>query len=140
MQFPITALFAFAVSVASALPFHPVSDIVVSPSVTSPVAGAVWNIGTHQTVTWDTSAIPAANVNNTGLILLGYTTANSTSENLDINNPLASGFPIGQGSQVVTVPKVAPGTEYFVVLFGDSGNKSPAFKIAPATALTPATD
>ena len=37
-----------------------------------------------QTITWDTSAIPAEAANTTGLILLGYIQDNSTSEHLDV--------------------------------------------------------
>ncbi|PPR07270.1 hypothetical protein CVT26_012430 [Gymnopilus dilepis] len=54
----------------------------------------------------------------------------NNSENLDIAHPLATGFPLTTGSVKVVLPKnVTARDDYFVVLFGDSGNKSPKFKI-----------
>ncbi|KAI0269937.1 hypothetical protein BC834DRAFT_841658 [Gloeopeniophorella convolvens] len=130
MQFFATLLSALALAAsASATPIAARNElIVVSPQVTSPTTGTIWTTGSSQTVTWDTSKIPPSGSNNTGLILLGYDDG-SSSENLDINNPLASGFPITAGSQNITVPNVDTKTTYFVVLFGDSGNKSPEFTI-----------
>ncbi|KAL0954151.1 hypothetical protein HGRIS_005288 [Hohenbuehelia grisea] len=42
---------------------------------------------------------------------------------------LANGFDILNGVQEITVPAVTPGDDYSIVLFGDSGNFSPAFAI-----------
>jgi hypothetical protein len=42
---------------------------------------------------------------------------------------LAQNFDPRKGSVNVTVPLVLNGTDYQVVLFGDSGNFSPAFTI-----------
>ncbi|KAI0040420.1 hypothetical protein FA95DRAFT_1451833, partial [Auriscalpium vulgare] len=100
-----------------------------SPAVTAPAAGAVWPALSHQLVEWDTAHIPADGRNNTGLVLLGHGVPGSDSENLDIDHPLASGFKITAGKVAVVAPNVTAGTAYFVVLFGDSGNRSPAFSI-----------
>ncbi|KAI0043943.1 hypothetical protein FA95DRAFT_1562764 [Auriscalpium vulgare] len=127
------ALLALAAAAATASPVSTVSDVVVSPAVTAPVAGAVWPVHSTQLVTWDTAHIPPAGSNNTGLVLLGHGVPGSDSENLDIDHPLASGFKISDGSVEVVTPDVAPDSAYFVVLFGDSGNRSPAFTIASGT-------
>ncbi|EIM81620.1 uncharacterized protein STEHIDRAFT_66408 [Stereum hirsutum FP-91666 SS1] len=112
---------------------NPVSLIVWSPTVTSPVAGDTWVSGENATVTWDTSDIPAEKEDSTGMILLGYNENNS--ENLNISNPLALNFPINAGTVTFTVPDVTPKDNYFAVLFGDSGNASPEFSItAPSDA------
>ncbi|TBU48548.1 hypothetical protein BD309DRAFT_1015501 [Dichomitus squalens] len=123
----ILALAALATT-ASAVALRAANDV-FSPPVTSPTAGEVWTVGSVQTVTWDTSSIPAANQNQTGLILLGFVEDGSTDEHLDIENPLASNFPIRDGAVNVTVPQVATRDDYIVVLFGDSGNASPKFTI-----------
>ncbi|KAI0335091.1 hypothetical protein GY45DRAFT_1367109 [Cubamyces sp. BRFM 1775] len=119
----VTALVAAAAAVSAA----PAIDF--SPPITSPKAGDVWTSGTTQTVTWDTTNIPAANANQTGLILLGYIEDGSDDEHLDIKHPLAANFPITAGSVSVDVPSVTPRDDYIVVLFGDSGNTSPKFTI-----------
>ncbi|KAH9892701.1 hypothetical protein C8Q73DRAFT_791724 [Cubamyces lactineus] len=119
----VTALVAAAATVSAA------PGIVFSPPVTSPTAGQVWTIGSTQTVTWDTTNIPAANANQTGLILLGFIEDGSDDEHLDTQNPLAVNFPITAGSVSVEVPDVTPRDDYVVVLFGDSGNTSPQFTI-----------
>ncbi|KAF8968952.1 hypothetical protein BDZ97DRAFT_300430 [Flammula alnicola] len=103
--------------------------IVFNPPITSPKASVSWPMGSQQVVKWDTTDIPVQRVNTTGLILLGY--MENGSENLDIDRPLATGFPINAGSAKVIMPKDIPArNDYFVVLFGDSGNRSPEFKIS----------
>lgn len=125
-----TTLFSALVVAASsavAAPASPLELIVFSPTITGPTAGAIWTSGSSQTVTWDTSNIPAEKENSTGLLLLGRLQNNS--ENLDIAHPLAVDFPIKDGSVNITVPNEPFGMDYIVVLFGDSGNKSPEFTI-----------
>ncbi|KZT23477.1 hypothetical protein NEOLEDRAFT_1069645 [Neolentinus lepideus HHB14362 ss-1] len=125
-----TALLVAASSVVAA-PVQPVELIVFSPTITSPTQGAIWSANTTETVTWDTSNIPAEKQNSTGLLLLGYLENNS--ENLDIAHPLAANFPINAGTVNFTVPSTLPQRDdYIVVLFGDSGNKSPSFTINPS--------
>ncbi|CDO71012.1 hypothetical protein BN946_scf184844.g16 [Trametes cinnabarina] len=120
----LLAAFLAAASVACAAP---ADDF--SPPITSPKAGDVWTIGSTQNVTWDTSNIPPHNVNQTGLILLGYLEDGSEDEHLDINHPLAVNFPITAGFALVDVPEVKSRDDYVVVLFGNSGNTSPKFII-----------
>ncbi|KAJ7625391.1 hypothetical protein DFH06DRAFT_1339733 [Mycena polygramma] len=122
---------------ADASPLRPQQLDVVTPHITSPAQAVSWAPGSTQQVTWETKSIPPADVNNTGMILLGYrsTTYDSKgrpqpSENLNISHPLANHFPIGAGCQNITVPfDAVPRDNYIVVLFGDSGNTSPEFKI-----------
>jgi len=106
--------------------------IVFSPQITSPSQGVTWPVGSQQTVQWDTSAIPLEGRNNTGFILLGFNNG-TESENLLVDQPLAHGFLLTAGSQIITIPKVPHRTTYFVVLFGDSGNKSPQFTITSSS-------
>ncbi|TFY71067.1 hypothetical protein EVG20_g1926 [Dentipellis fragilis] len=49
---------------------------------------------------------------------------------LSADNPLADDFDLHSGTVEITVPNVASGTNYIVVLFGDSGNASPQFTIS----------
>ncbi|OCH86865.1 hypothetical protein OBBRIDRAFT_796737 [Obba rivulosa] len=123
----LAAAASVSASPATFIPVAPKEDIVFSPHITEPTAGQIWPVGTNQTVTWDTSAIPAEGANQTGLLLLGYQA--NDSENLDISHPLAAGFPISAGEINITVPNVTMRTDYIVVLFGDSGNVSPQFTI-----------
>ncbi|EAU85843.2 hypothetical protein CC1G_05060 [Coprinopsis cinerea okayama7 len=100
--------------------------IVINPKITTPRQDSYWTKGSRQIVTWDTDKIPLEKATATGLILLGYSTPDDDSEHLDI----ASGFPLTDGSIEVTVPAdVASRDNYFIVLFGDSGNVSPKFTI-----------
>lgn len=107
----------------------PLSREVYSPPVTSPDASTIWDIGSIEQVTWDTSSIPKSITNSKGKLVLGYVN-NGTDEHLDLDHPLAEGFEITQGFVQVVVPNVKPANDYIVVLFGDSGNRSPAFNIS----------
>ncbi|KAI0322415.1 hypothetical protein OF83DRAFT_1049444 [Amylostereum chailletii] len=124
-----------------------VKRIVVSPKITSPDASTVWSVGDKVLVTWyapvcssnhtaslpicrDTSNIPEPK-NFTGKLVLGFDSTDS--ENLDVDHPLATGFLLTDGQAQITVPDVAPKTDYIVVLFGDSGNASPEFTITGGT-------
>lgn len=73
----VLALFAAAVSSVSAAPISPVSNIVFSPTITSPVAGDIWTPGTNVTVKWETSNIPAVAQSYIGTLDLGHPDANS---------------------------------------------------------------
>ncbi|KAF8526752.1 hypothetical protein JB92DRAFT_2805852 [Gautieria morchelliformis] len=102
---------------------------VVSPPITYPTTGTVWNVNDKHNVTWDTSVIPPGTTNN-GMIVLGFLdSADGSNEHLDLNNPLASGFPITAGRAEITVPSVTTRDTYILVLFGDSGNASGKFTI-----------
>ncbi|KAI0695995.1 hypothetical protein BC835DRAFT_1272477 [Cytidiella melzeri] len=109
----------------------PVEFEVFAPPVTEPTTGTVWSAGQVQTVTWDISGLDDAGKNTTGFLLLGYTIPGDTSgnEHLNITNPLANGFKLGDGAVNVTVPSVVPRDTYIVVLLGDSGDASKPFTI-----------
>ena len=57
---------------------------VISPPITSPAAGTVWTIGSAQTVTWDTSAIPPSSAGQTAEVVLGFLLDGSIDEHLDL--------------------------------------------------------
>ncbi|KAF7966748.1 hypothetical protein HWV62_37229 [Athelia sp. TMB] len=128
MQFSMTSLFSLffallsALSLASAAPLSLDSRDVYTPPVTYPHSGTVWKVGERHNVTWNTSNPPQQITNKIGQILLrnGHSTASNT---------LASGFSILEGRQEITVPKVPAGSDYHIVLFGDSGDWSDIFTI-----------
>lgn len=104
--------------------------IVFNPTITSPTLGTVWEMGKRYYATWNTTNIPPEKQNATGLVLLGH--AGNGSENLDIQHPLATSFPLADGSVALLMPlNVEPRNDYFIVLFGDSGNTSPEFSLVP---------
>ncbi|KAJ6585178.1 hypothetical protein B0H19DRAFT_1250057 [Mycena capillaripes] len=123
---------------ADASPLRPQQLEVITPHITSPTAAVRWAQCSNQTITWDTTHIPPAFVNNTGMILLGHNGVLYDSkgnpqrtENLNTTHPLATHFAIGCGSVQISVPcDIPPRSTYIVVLFGDSGNCSPEFTIA----------
>ncbi|EDR13181.1 uncharacterized protein LACBIDRAFT_322658 [Laccaria bicolor S238N-H82] len=147
-----TFLSALLLATASiAAPVDLISDLVVSPHITAPEEAVSWPMGSTQVVKWETDSIPEAQRNDKGMILLGYA-GDGESEHLDISSypffffvllaqdaddvalitehPLAKGFRISAGQATVKMPTNVPARDdYFVVLFGDSGNTSANFKI-----------
>ncbi|KAG5716652.1 hypothetical protein E4T56_gene16389 [Termitomyces sp. T112] len=103
-------------------------DVYVPP-VLYPRSGTVWSAGSTHNVTWDISDPPKQITNKRGMIVLA-----KGNLLIGLDSPLAKGFDILNGRQEVTIPAdTAPGDDYSVVLFGDSGNNSPKFTIsAPA--------
>ncbi|KAI0712265.1 hypothetical protein C8Q76DRAFT_482408 [Earliella scabrosa] len=128
MQFSVFTFVLSLLAVVSALPLA-VRDVFVPP-VTSPSTGTVWTIGSQQNVTWDATNPPAQVTNPIGRVVL------AKAGRLDFENPIASNFSIFDGFVTVTVPDVEPGTDYTVVLFGDSGNNSEEFTIVSADDLS----
>ncbi|KAG2361696.1 hypothetical protein BDR07DRAFT_1408900 [Suillus spraguei] len=123
-----STLSAFLLASATAAPVHSVEMLAWSPTILCPSQLTTWPRNSTQTVTWVTSNIPAEKRNSTGLLLLGYMENNS--ENLDIQHPLAVDFAITDGQVTINVPANATvRNDAIVVLFGDSGNASPQFKI-----------
>ncbi|KIK62767.1 hypothetical protein GYMLUDRAFT_164093 [Collybiopsis luxurians FD-317 M1] len=116
-----SAIAFFAASV-SAAPLD-----VWDPTITSPVAGTVWTIGTQVNVTWSTADEPA-HVSNGGQIVLALNQIESSFESLSPIFDLAA----ADGFYTVTVPNVPAGDDYQIVLFGDSGNIGPSFSIVAA--------
>ncbi|KZT34481.1 hypothetical protein SISSUDRAFT_991780 [Sistotremastrum suecicum HHB10207 ss-3] len=127
----------FSAAIALAGPITLVRRVVFNPLITYPTAGVQWSSGSKHNVTWSTAGAPSDYpLNNaTGMLVLGHLTDDS--ENLDLNNPLATGFLIKDESVWITVPDVEPREDYIVVLFGDSGNASPEFSITNVTIATP---
>ncbi|KAH9043376.1 hypothetical protein EDB85DRAFT_941785 [Lactarius pseudohatsudake] len=98
-----------------------VRDVYVPP-ITYPHDGTVWTIGSVHNVTWDNSNPPQQITNPNGVIML-----RKGDRTTDI--VLASDFKVVTGRVTVKVPNVQPGSNYSLVLFGDSGNFSPQFTI-----------
>ncbi|PBK74807.1 hypothetical protein ARMSODRAFT_1080491 [Armillaria solidipes] len=103
---------------------------VFSPKITNPTASTTWFKDSRVNVTWDTSNVPQNLTNTKGKLVLGFMNGRDDNEHLDMQNPLAEGFDILAGTASFLVPDVTPGQDYIVVLFGDSGNRSPKFKIS----------
>lgn len=84
----------------------------------------------RQLVRWDTDRIPRSKVIADGLVILGYLTAGSDDEHLDMDHPLASGFSLADGEVEISIPtNDDPSRHYFIILFGDSGSVAPEFTI-----------
>ncbi|KAI0926917.1 hypothetical protein AcV5_007589 [Taiwanofungus camphoratus] len=118
-----TNVFFFLLSFFALVSAYPVIRDVFVPPVTSPNRGTVWVVGQKYNVTWDTSHAPVNITNKIGKVVL----AKNGSQ--DYEHPLAGNFSILLGSIEVTCPNVTTGTDYAIVLFGDSGNYSPDFTI-----------
>ncbi|EJD55069.1 hypothetical protein AURDEDRAFT_132295 [Auricularia subglabra TFB-10046 SS5] len=123
MQFTAVALLALA-GLASASPAPAVDKRdVYDPKVTYPHAGTVWRLGERHNVTWNTNEAPV-HISSGSAIYLRKGSSTLTKK------PLAEGFDLRKGHQAITVPKdITPGTDYRIVLFGDSGNFGSKFTI-----------
>ncbi|KAF9431467.1 hypothetical protein BGZ76_000270 [Entomortierella beljakovae] len=102
-----------------------VNAIIINPHINYPRGGEVFKAGDKITVRWDGSA--AKGYPNRGMILLGH--PNSEGEGLDVEHPLAEGFPLTVGKYSITIPHVRFNGSYIICLLGDSGNISKTFKI-----------
>ncbi|KAF9499040.1 hypothetical protein BDN71DRAFT_1442528 [Pleurotus eryngii] len=130
IAFMILCLF-FVSSFVGAIPVE--QRDVFNPPITSPDANTVWRVGDKVNVTWNTSDIPPDSqiTNPIGRVVLGFETSESL--NLMIDSPLAQDFLLKDGQVTITVPNVPPRNNYIVVVFGDSGNTSPQFRITGGT-------
>ncbi|KAH9480200.1 hypothetical protein JR316_0006798 [Psilocybe cubensis] len=102
---------------------------VYSPNITNPTGRTVWIGGTDVVVTWDHDDMPAKPANPKGTLLLGYLDDGSEDEHLDVEHPLAADFDLKKGFVTFKCPEVVEREQYIVVLVGNSGNRSPTFKI-----------
>ncbi|KAJ3745044.1 hypothetical protein DFH05DRAFT_1113499 [Lentinula detonsa] len=114
----LASAFAFFVASAKAAP-----SIVWDPTITSPVTGTVWTVGTMVNVTWSITDEPST-VSNAGEIYLAKDKVQMMA--------LSGTFDLAaaDGSYAVTVPDVPTGDDYQIILYGDSGNIGPSFVIA----------
>ncbi|KAF8919069.1 hypothetical protein CPB85DRAFT_951941 [Mucidula mucida] len=97
-------------------------DVFVPP-ILYPNSSTVWKAGSTHSVT-DASNPPKSITNDQGVIMLV-----NPDGKLQFKNPLAKGFNIMNGKQDVQVPADTVPGNYSIVLFGDSGNRSPQFTI-----------
>ncbi|KAF8877338.1 hypothetical protein CPB85DRAFT_1443637 [Mucidula mucida] len=130
MNFTSFILFYVAafVSIVAAAPMHLTRDVFVPPVLTPRCRDLMdGQLDCHRHLVssacaWDVSSPPAQITNKLGSIRL---------RKADRALPLvlADGFDILLGEIEVTVPWVVAGTDYSIVLFGDSGNWSQNFSI-----------
>lgn len=120
----VLALFAITTT-ASPLEARKALDV-WNPNITSPDATTVWVVGTKVNVTWDTSDAPNQ-ISNRAAVMLRDSTGPVPAENPFLKE--FGSFDLRQGTVEVTVPDVQTGSDYRIVLFGDSGNWSPEFNI-----------
>lgn len=66
----LTTAFTALVAAAAAVSASPA--VVVRTPITAPKAGDVWTVGTTQTITWNTTGLPASVGNQIGGVLLGF--------------------------------------------------------------------
>ncbi|KAF5325984.1 hypothetical protein D9611_000242 [Ephemerocybe angulata] len=123
---PITLLSLYLLSASQSVVSAPTD--VYAPRILEPHGGETWFVGEKKTVIWDTTSPPKQITNRYGSIRLRK--GGHTMDDVD----LGSRFDILDGSKEITVPSVPEGSDYRIVLFGDSGNWSKAFSIANKTA------
>ncbi|KAI0647964.1 hypothetical protein C8Q79DRAFT_925001 [Trametes meyenii] len=121
-QLSMFSFFLSLFALVGAIPLA-VRDVFLPP-VTYPHTGTEWKVGQLHNVTWDTSNAPANITNKSGRVVLAKGGV------LDYEHPLAKNFDILLGRIEVKVPDVEPGSDYTIVLFGDSGNDSAEFTIS----------
>ncbi|KAJ7211699.1 hypothetical protein GGX14DRAFT_362367 [Mycena pura] len=133
VQFKLNLPLKFTATIISALVMAPgahgapaATRDVFSPPILYPHAGTVWHSFQRHNVTWDTSGAPAS-ISNEALLLLAK-------GGLTAPFILAKGFDLRAGRFEIEVPHVFAGTNYQLVLLGDSGNLSPMFTIESDTA------
>ncbi|KAI0371383.1 hypothetical protein BV20DRAFT_965600 [Pilatotrama ljubarskyi] len=114
------ALFGIFLQLVAGVPLE--TRDVYAPPILYPHAGTVWYKHQTHNVTWDVSDPPVNITNKFGRIML---------RKGGIATPLilADGFDILLGRIEVQVPWVIDGSDYELVLFGDSGNWSQDFTI-----------
>ncbi|KZT73856.1 hypothetical protein DAEQUDRAFT_808036 [Daedalea quercina L-15889] len=126
MTIRLTTIFALCftalVALVSATPTLVARDV-WDPEILTPNAYTVWLTGQKYNVTWNTADAPVNITNPIGTVVLGK-------DRIQNQGVLASNFSITLGSIEITVPEdLEPGFDYFIVLYGDSGNASPQFTI-----------
>jgi hypothetical protein len=80
--FTVVALIVLRAFLALTRPVIAANLDVFNPTITYPITGVVWLVGSNQTVSWRTSDLPRRVLDSPGMILLGHI-ANG-SENLNI--------------------------------------------------------
>ncbi|KAJ7499961.1 hypothetical protein FB451DRAFT_1207088 [Mycena latifolia] len=124
LNFGLFAVMLAAAVGASARPTVQPRDVFVPP-ILYPHAGTVWYSFQRHNVTWNTTDAPAT-ISNEALLLLAK-------GGVEAPFILAKGFDLRKGRLEIEVPYVLSGTNYQLVLFGDSGNLSPIFTIESDT-------
>ncbi|KAF9523900.1 hypothetical protein CPB83DRAFT_862108 [Crepidotus variabilis] len=120
----IFSILAFCGILVNAAPVDLTARDVYAPPVLSPNSTSIWKVGSNQTVTWDASNPPKQITNPKAKIIL---VKNGI---LDFKHPLAENLDVLAGQARVKVPQtVAPGDDYQILLYGDSGNSGDVFSI-----------
>ncbi|KAF8334494.1 hypothetical protein F5887DRAFT_649632 [Amanita rubescens] len=113
-------------------------DVFVPP-ILYPIKTTVWRVGEKHHVIWDNTHPPAQITNPFGKI---YLRKGGERGLTDVRNPLIGGFNVSAMDRIeITVPAtyrdepLKTGSDYQIVLMGNSGNWSPEFTIiAPGDA------
>ncbi|KAK7015492.1 hypothetical protein VNI00_012104 [Paramarasmius palmivorus] len=123
MQFKTTAILAALAAAVTASPLVERKPLDVwNPTIISPNASTIWVVGTTVNVTWDTSDQPKQISNGAAVQLRNAT--GPVGYLKDFNT-----FDLRTGWVEIEVPDVDPATDYYITLFGDSGNWSDKFAI-----------
>jgi hypothetical protein len=132
---PTLALLASTTTVTASSIAARSEAAVITPRITSPQKGDVWEVKSQQLVTWDTSDIPSSGVDDTGSIVLTFDDDGSESSQSGKPHPpppplmliaylhllhadrwhtLAEEFLLMNGEQTIIVPDMPYGTTYFL--------------------------
>ncbi|ESK90203.1 hypothetical protein Moror_7737 [Moniliophthora roreri MCA 2997] len=136
MQFKACAILSAIAATISSVTASPLQARkaldVWAPTIISPDASTVWVVGTTVNVTWDPSNAPV-NISNGAAVLLNK---GDPPRQVQYLKDFRS-FDLRTGWVEVTVPDVEPDTDYFITLFGDSGNWSDKFEIVDSGEVPP---
>ncbi|KAL0060631.1 hypothetical protein AAF712_012574 [Marasmius tenuissimus] len=128
MQLGLSALLALFAATATVSASPLAKRDIWSPPITSPDATTVWEAGQVVQVTWDTANPPEVFPDGGQITLKNFNTA--LFDDTVFNVVVKEGFSLTDGSAEITVPSNIPtDDQYFITLFGDSGNTSPNFRI-----------
>ncbi|KAK1228167.1 hypothetical protein PQX77_008800 [Marasmius sp. AFHP31] len=129
MQLGLSALLALfaATATVSASPLE--KRDIWSPPITSPDATTVWEAGQVVQVTWDTANPPEVFPDGGQITLKNFNTALFGGAVFNVVVKEQGTFSLTDGKAEITVPDVPTDDQYFLTLFGDSGNISPNFRI-----------
>ncbi|KAI0768748.1 hypothetical protein BD413DRAFT_493711 [Trametes elegans] len=93
---------------------------------TKPVEGAVWKVGTLETVAWKLAFDPAPDAAD-GKLFLNYVGEGPSGDHHTGNKPIAENINLKSGSLNVSVPNIKSGEKYTLTLFtGDQAVTKPS--------------
>ncbi|KAL0060633.1 hypothetical protein AAF712_012576 [Marasmius tenuissimus] len=133
MQLGISALFALFAATAAVSASPVAKRDVWSPPITSPDAYTVWKTDEKYYVTWDNSYPPEVITRGNQINLMNFNQYLFGDEGYNVVIKSEDTFNLLDGYAEIVVPSDIPtDDQYFITLFGDSGNRSPKFRIENA--------